>query len=70
MLNKERHHNHIASFLQETLSKINYQKHNNQDEIGDTLRIWLAPNHKMLDLTAVEADDMLVVGTEAQLYAS
>ena len=32
--------------------------------------VWLAPNHRLLDLAAVQPDDMLVVGTQEQFAAS
>ena len=67
MLDRTKNENQVESFLQETLCKLSeslsdlYQPHCSLPY--PTFTMWLAPNHRLLDLTAVEADDLLVIGT-------
>ena len=72
MLDKNLHQNAIGSFVLETLHKIAQVNRLPQTEAdlaqcASQLTVWMSPNHRLVDLQPVEADDMLVIGTEQDL---
>ena len=39
----------------------------NLEQYADELTVWMSPNHKLLDLSPIEKDDLLVIGSQADL---
>ena len=71
MLDKEQYAGDVGHFLAEMDSAVvDNQVLQNNIDIRATKLVWLAQNHRLLDLSAVEPDDMLVVGTQAQYEAA
>ena len=72
MLDRERHKSDFHSFIVETMPKIAQAKMSKNlsectvksEQNPSNLMLWLAPNHRLLDLEAVEPDDLLVLGTQ------
>ena len=58
MLDKQKHCFSVESFLVEVLHRTGIS-----EKAGKDLRIWLAPNHRLIDLSPIDEDDMLVIGT-------
>ena len=75
MLDRERHRCDFNSFLVETMYKITQSKINENVTVKSgqnpsDFMLWLAPNHRLLDLEVVEPDDLLVLGTQEQFEAA
>ena len=72
MLDKSLHQNDLSSFVLETLHKIAQvnklpQSGVDLEKCAAELTVWMSPNHRLLDLMPVEADDLLVIGSESDL---
>ena len=72
MLDRERHKDSVTSFLAQTLIRINSDNKftSVQENNNCYLTLWLAPNSIIVDLSTVQPDDMLVLGTKTQLEAA
>ncbi len=62
----------MKSFVLETLHKIAEangitQSEKDLEDCANELTVWMAPNHKMLDLEPIEKDDLIVIGSQADL---
>ena len=53
--------------MEEVIDKIGQSSFQNDCKREKEQIIWLAPNHQLMDLEPVEADDMLVIGTNDDL---
>ena len=69
MLDRDRHKSDLNSFFVETMHKIDPATNSNSDIFANSV-LWLAPNHRLLDLEVVEPDDLLVLGTREQFEAA
>ena len=72
MLDKNLHQNQLKSFVLETLNKIAEvnglpQSETNLENCANELIVWMAPNHKLIDLSPIEKDDLLVIGSQTDL---
>ena len=82
VLDRTKHENSVSSFLAQAICKVSMASaggHRLGSRASNSLfgqadlqdvTIWLAPNHRLISLDAVEADDMLVIGTIEQFRAS
>ena len=62
----------MKSFVLETLYKIAEdtgvsQNDKSLEHCANELICWMAPNHKLIDLSPIEKDDLLVIGSQADL---